>query len=65
MVKNRANTDAEKKEIIDRVYRAWLASPQLRLGQLLECAKPNRLDDLFNIEDYDLVVEVEKFSYNG
>ena len=57
----RANTPEEKKEVIDRLYDAWLLVPELRLGQLLECVKPQNLDDLFNIEDFTLIEETEKF----
>lgn len=60
-MKNRANTPEEKKLITDRLLYAWLATPDLRLGQLLECAKPQNLDDLFYIEDDTLMKEIEKF----
>ena len=61
-MKNRANTPEEKKQILDNIYYAWLATPDLRLGQLLECAKPQHLDDLFYIEDLDLLKEIQKFT---
>ena len=60
-MKNRANTPEEKKAIMDRLYYAWLSTPDLRLGQLLECAKPQELDDLFYIEDYTLTEKIEQF----
>lgn len=60
-IKGRANTPEEKKQVIDRLYYAWLSVPDLRLGQFLECAKPKNLDDLFYIEDNDLANHIEKF----
>lgn len=61
MVKNRANTKEQKKEILDRLLNAWEMSPELRLGQLLENGKDQRHDDLFYVEDYNLITDVEKF----
>ena len=59
---NRALTLAQKKEVLDRLFDAWEITPSLRLGQLLENAKPNNLDDLFYIEDYKLLEKVEEFA---
>lgn len=58
-IKGRANTPEEKKFIIDKLYYAWLSIPELRLGQLLENAKPLHLDDMFYIEDEILIQNVE------
>ena len=56
----RALTATDKREVLDRIYAAWLKAPQLRLGQLLECALPLRQDDAFYIEDWPLVEAVER-----
>lgn len=61
IVKGRANLPEQKKAIIDRLYNAWISAPDLRLGQLLECAKPQNLDDLFYIEDNILADKIDEF----
>lgn len=35
-MKDRANTDLEKKQIVDRLLAVWKKHPELRLGQLLQ-----------------------------
>jgi len=60
-VNNRANTPEEKKKIITELLEAWLKVPELRLGQLIECAKPKSLDDIFYIEDETLIKNIQKF----
>lgn len=37
-VKGRADTDEKKRKIMLRLLRAWRASPELRLGQLISNA---------------------------
>lgn len=32
---DRANTLAQKKDVLARLYRAWAKNPELRLGQML------------------------------
>lgn len=59
-MKNRALTSMQKREIIERLYLVWVNYNQLRLGQLIENALGD-LDELYNIEDYELVEQVEKF----
>jgi|AntRauMFilla1563_2_1112583.scaffolds.fasta_scaffold05793_3 hypothetical protein len=60
-IENRAFTPEEKKVILDDLLEAWLKVPELRLGQLLECAKPKGLDDIFYIEDKTLIKNIQKF----
>ena len=59
----RAATPEEKKAILDRLLTAWLRSPELRLGQLLDNSldfAPTPHADLFGIEDEPLLAMVEK-----
>jgi len=52
---------ALKRAAIERLYAAWLAHPELRLGQLIASATHRATGsfDPFNIEDNQLVVEAE------
>lgn len=59
-MKGRAQTDTEKREIIERLYSAWIRDSHLRLGQLIMCAT-NSHPDIFYIEDEDLVTYVEEY----
>jgi len=53
----RAKTSEHKRAIIERLYLAWLANPELRLGQLIV----NRCGvDPFYVEDEDLAEACEK-----
>lgn len=60
-MKGRAITPEEKRKVMDNIYEAWLRTPELRLGQLMECAKPTSLDDLFYIEDDKMVNYIQEF----
>ena len=59
-MEKRALTPAQKKEVINRLYVAWLSDPDLRLGQLIVNALPE--NRMFYIEDFELVESLE--SYN-
>lgn len=53
----RAETPEQKREVIERLYAAWLTSPTERLGQFIW----NRAGgDLFFIEDTALLAILEK-----
>jgi hypothetical protein len=53
----RAITSAQKQECLGRLFRLWIASPELRLGQLLlNCFQA----DFYAIEDFDLLEQLEK-----
>lgn len=60
-MEKRAETPEEKKAILDRLERVWLAHPHLRLGQLLANmgpgVRPN--PDLYYAEDEDLIQFLE------
>ena len=62
----RAKTDQEKREIIERLYRAWCASPHLRLGQLISNALVSvptpTAPDLFYREDDVLARDVDQYA---
>lgn len=34
-IPGRAQTPGEKRAVVERLYAAWLAAPELRLGQLI------------------------------
>ena len=54
-IPGRATTPELKREVIERLYKAWLAEPDLRLGQLI-CNNTLRLhQELFYIEDSEII----------
>ncbi len=56
----RATTKIQKREVIERLLDVWLSVPELRLGQLIDTGVPcGDKRDLFYIEDYDLLHEIE------
>jgi hypothetical protein len=57
----RAETDEQKKHVMDRLLDAWKKIPELRLGQLINNAIGNE-QNLFYYEDFDLVREAEQFA---
>ena len=60
-MKNRAETPEQKREVIERLYAAWLQAPLLRLGQLIE-NRVVRKPVLFYVEDFQLVEQVENLA---
>lgn len=57
-------TPEAKRTVIERIFRAWLAAPHLRFGQLLVAACEYRVDPVepFYVEDEVLVAMVEEMS---
>lgn len=55
-MKGRATTQKQKEEILNRLKKLWLGSPQLRLGQLIG----NVFDEHYYIEDFPFVEALEK-----
>lgn len=54
--------EAEINRVANAIRLAWLAVPELRLGQLIVNALPLSCDsDAFYIGDNDLRLEIEKF----
>lgn len=41
--------------VLDTIKQIWSRFPDLRLCQLIENCKPNDLDDMYYIEDDDLI----------
>lgn len=63
-MKGRAITPEAKRAVVERLLRAWLAAPHLRLGQLLiaACEHRARPVDPFHVEDESLAALVEELS---
>lgn len=65
-IEGRANTPEEKRALMRRLYHAWMALPDLRLGQLLVgstfTASSMPTSGLFYIEDDSLIEQVERFA---
>ncbi len=60
-MKNRANEDWQKRDVMEKILKVWMENPSLRLSQLIV----NSIDidtNLFIVEDYDLVEKVFAFS---
>jgi hypothetical protein len=58
----RAVTLEQKREVIERIYKAWLLSPHQRLGQLIEnCMRIKTGARVFFVEDFDLADACEAF----
>jgi hypothetical protein len=55
-VAGRANSSAQKRQVIERIYVLWEENPKMRLGQLILNAYH---DDLFHVEDFALLDEIE------
>lgn len=62
-VSGRAHKPEQKRAIIERLYAAWLAKPDLRLGQLIANAthQCTGQDDPFYIEDERLIEALEVY----
>jgi hypothetical protein len=64
VLKNRAQTDHQKTDLICKLLSAWKKYPTLRLGQLIVSSIYKSKIDLFYIEDYNLIELIEKFGEN-
>lgn len=62
--KGRAQTQEQKRDIVERLFAAWAQVPALRLGQLIGYAQhtPIGYPDLRVVEDFDLAEAVEGFA---
>ncbi len=58
-IKNRAETPAQKKKVLDRLYKLWTKGDikYLRLGQLIG----NVFQEHYNVEDEDFITTLEDF----
>lgn len=62
----RAETLELKQQMIERLMKCWLEQPELRLGQLLcNAGYSSGIDDLFYIEDENLIEATERFVIKG
>lgn len=57
----RANTPEDKREVMERLYNAWMDVPDLRLGQLICGVFGTRLESVFYFEDFLLIKQIESF----
>ena len=58
-VNGRAKDDETKKQAITRILDVWKRNPAMRLGQLIYVATNG--EDIFDVEDSQLVTEVEMY----
>jgi hypothetical protein len=58
MIKDRAETDEQKKEVLNRILIVWQKFPELRLMQLIGNLY---LGDPYYTEDFKLADQLEKF----
>jgi hypothetical protein len=62
MKERRAVTTEQKRQVVEALLEDWLLVPDLRLGQLIDNAKHGlKQEDLYYIEDFDLVDTVRRF----
>lgn len=62
-MKDRAITEEQKKEVLEKIFQFWIKYPEMRLGQLIENARLyiDEGKDLFYIEDYALIEILDQF----
>lgn len=58
----RALTSALKRNVMERILKAWEKSPELRLGQLIESSMDSNRVSLFYEEDLTLTEKIEAFA---
>ncbi len=56
----RAQTDAERSDVTQRILCAWMLVPHLRLGQFIDLARRSRV--LFSLDDNDLAERCERYA---
>lgn len=68
-MKDRALTPEQKREVLNRIYAAWVSAPHQRLGQLLSNSVHMHRDSdgtsLFYVEDRTLASWAEDFVAEG
>lgn len=61
MMRDRAITEAQKEDVLRRLFEAWKKAPAERLGQFLSNVMDSQLgEDFFFVEDYTLVQACER-----
>jgi hypothetical protein len=58
---NRAKTDDQKRECLEKILEVWKKFPELRLGQLLVNAINTHSPQVFYIEDVKLSEKVVQY----
>lgn len=58
MIKNRAETDEQKKEVLNRILIVWQQFPEMRLMQLINNISHG---DFYYKDDFKLADDLEKF----
>jgi len=58
-LKQRANTEAEKRQVVEKLYGIWIHNPELRLGQLILNVYYGK--DPYYEEDWDLITKMDEF----
>jgi hypothetical protein len=64
IIKDRAYTIEQKKDITDGLFRLWLLLPEQRLGQLIDNSMYQDnydINEIFAIEDFELLRSVNRF----
>lgn len=62
-IPGRAETDEQKRAVLDRIFEAWKRKPEQRLGQFLDnVIAMEAPSSMFQIEDDTLVRCVELFA---
>ena len=65
-MKNRAMTNKQKEEVMQRLLVIWKCVPNLRLGQLIvNCLPLEMKSNPFYIKDFDLVNRIEEYIKSG
>jgi len=60
-IKNRAEEEWQKRDVMEKLLAIWIQHPKLRLGQLIGNSLPINNIDVYFVEDYSLVEMVYKF----
>jgi hypothetical protein len=55
-MEDRAETDDQKRNVMNRLLDVWCRNPELRLNQLISNATKR---DSYNIEDFELLRQIE------
>jgi hypothetical protein len=53
-MEDRAETDDQKRNVMNRLLDVWCRNPELRLNQLI-----SNVTNSYNIEDFELLRQVE------
>lgn len=57
-LKQRAITEEQKLEVLERLKALWLNNPELRLGQLIRNVYK---EDFYSEEDFDFINKLEQY----